>query len=683
MIDDLPDAPWITGGGGAGLSEAPWVGTPAVPSSPAASDTTAAYEQARDRWKATVERAKAKDQAQPQESAAPISGAMSPPTGMAAPMWGPFGSREGEAPPPSNALITRNQSYGKTLGRIGQYPGIAVDQIVDAFKLPGEVYQGKVDPYSPEGRERVLNAASVALPAGEFAGTGAKIARRAAELARPPPQAPLSLYSPTGQVIGTTVPAPHLPTPNPDYIAPSPGIEAAKTAADLGAPLPTGLVSENRATQALTQASRSLPLVGAKIDQRVGSTIENAGGAVKDIAENLSGGVPDRATAGAQLRPSLEGVIADNNVKIDHAYQSLRGVIDPNAVSPVPATAVALKRIMSERVASRMKTPESGLQDIINLTNNGASFDGLQRARADVGKIIGLAENNPNPGFNVGDFKRLYAAMSGDMERTVRANATVHPDVAASALGDANKVAADLVERNKNVQRLIGRNRPDEGIVGSIINAAQGKSGNARLLGELRAQMPKDDFEQIAGVALSELGHNPATGEFSLEKFGTAWRKLGDTAKSALFADPAHREALDKIANLDAVLKQSDKYINKSGTARAEMIGKAVAGAGALATAIMSGNVPVVMSTLAAGAGGYGLAKYLARPATASALRKWATVAQDQATGRYGTGKAALALASRNLMTNLRDVPGFNDAESAPAEPLRVTVPVGDKLAAP
>src|SRR5882672_1501924 len=65
-----------------------------VPSSP---DLGAAYEQARDRWAATVARAKAQAQAQPQpqESATTISGAMAQPTGMAPPTWGPFGSREG------------------------------------------------------------------------------------------------------------------------------------------------------------------------------------------------------------------------------------------------------------------------------------------------------------------------------------------------------------------------------------------------------------------------------------------------------------------------------------------------------------------------------------------------------------------------------------------------------------
>jgi hypothetical protein len=621
---------------------------------PAPPDAAAAYEQARDRWKATVERAKAQAQ--------PTSGAMSPPTGMAPPMWGPFGSREGAPPPPSNALIDREHSLGKTLGRIGEYPGIALRQVTDAGETLGKVSRGEIDATSPEAIKAAADMAQVASPAGEFAGTGAQIARRAG----------LGKVQP-GEV-------------TPGFVPPTPGIQAAQTAADLFAPLPAGLASESKATQALTQASRSLPLVGASIDKRVGATIEKAGGAVQDIAENLSGGgIPDRTSAGAQVRPSLEGVIADNNSKIDQAYQSLRGVINPDAVSPVPATAVAIKRIMSERIAAGMKNPESELGDIINLTNKGASFDGLQRARADVGKIIGLAEAKPNPGFNVGDFKRLYGAMSSDMERTVRANATVHPDVAATALSDANKVAADLIDRNKNVQRLIGSGtagapgRPDENIIGSIINAAQGKSGNARLL----AQLPKDSLEQVGSVALSEMGRNPQTGQFSLAKFGTEYRKLSDSGKSALFPDPAHRKALDGIANLDKVLKASDEYVNKSKTGLAVNLAKAATAVGPIGAAVATGNAPALFSILGSGAGAYGLAKYLARPATASALRKWATVAQDQATGRYGTGKAALVLASRNLMTNLRDVPGFSDAGSAPAGPLQVTVPVGDKLAAP
>jgi hypothetical protein len=541
-------------------------------------------------------------------------------------------------PPKAAAAHPERHLYNPTTW---DWPGIGefvkrtyVDPMVDAVTLPRDVLEGKVAPMSPEGRARALNAASVMLPAGEFAGTGAQIARGAAK---------------------------------PEFKAATPGIKAAETAAGLDAPLPAGLVSDNRATQALTQASRSMPLVGAKIDERVGKTIENAGKAINEMAENLSGGVPDRATAGANLRPSLQGVINDNNGKIDQAYRALRHVIDPDAVSPVSRTGAALTGIMGERVAARMAKPESGLQDIIKLIKNGASFNGLQRARADVGKIIGLAENNPNPGFNVGDFKRIYAAMSGDMEGAVRANATVHPDLAANVLREANKVADTLIDRNKNMQTLLHPSMSNESMVGSVINAAREKGGNARLLAQLRQQMPKQDFEQIVGVALSEMGHNPATDKFSLEKFGTSWRNLGDTAKSVLFPDPAHRTALDGIAHLDKVLKESDKYINKSQTGRVDTLTKIIGGAGAAAGAIASGNIPALLSGLAAGAGGYGLAKYLARPATASALHKWATVAQDKATGRYGTGKvAALGLAGRNLITNLRDISGFNDDQGGP-----------------
>src|SRR5262249_31266392 len=158
-----------------------------------------------------------------------------------------------------------------------------------------------------------------------------------------------------------------------------------------------------------------------------GNTLGAAGGRVNEIAEDLAGGIPDRATAGANLRPSLGKVIEDNNAAIDTAYDTVRRGTDPNLFRTLPRTRAALHGIVRARRGAGMANPEAGLADVQNLLTSGRSLNGLIRARNDVGKIIGLAENNPNPGFNVGDFRRLYAAMTGDMEGIVRTNAHIHP----------------------------------------------------------------------------------------------------------------------------------------------------------------------------------------------------------------------------------------------------------------
>lgn len=559
------------------------------------------------------------------------------------------------------AANTQEPGLGAAWERMKTWPGRIAETVVSGATLPRDVWQGNVDPNSEEGQRRLSDTASLIMPGSIAARTGAQVARRTFDQGKVNPDFVGQAISPavTGPRSLTAFGKPLFKGAGEDLPQTmTPGMEAARTASDLGVPLPAGLVSDSKATRALTQASRSMPIVGAKIDERVGNTIEAAGNAVNDIAEGMSGGVPDRATAGAGLRPSLQGIIDDNNGRIDQVYQALRHVIDPDAVTALSRTRVALDSIFKSRIDARMVKPEAGLQDINKLVNNGASFNGLQRARADVGKIIGLAANNPNPGFNAGDFKRLYAAMTGDMEGVVRINAKgVHPNQAAEVWKQAEGAAAQLVDRNKKVQNLLNI-KTDEGVVGGIINAAQGKSGNAKLLMQLRQQMPKQDFEQIVGVGLSELGHNPATGKFSLEKFGTGYRNLGATAKSILFPDPAHRKALDGIANLDEVLKASDKYINKSGTGRVDTLTKIIGGGGAVAGALASGNIAAVFAGLVTGAGGFGLAKYLARPATASALAKWMHVARNAPRVPGPARQAMLAMASRNLINNVPDITG-------------------------
>jgi hypothetical protein len=203
----------------------------------------------------------------------------------------------------------------------------------------------------------------------------------------------------------------------------------------------------------------------------------------------------------------------------------------------------------------------------------------------------------------------------------------------------------------------------DERMVGSVINAAQGNTGNARLLAQLKAQMPADDFNHVVGVAVSELGYSKQLDGFSLNKFGTEWNKLSPTAKRILFSDPAHRQQLDKFANLSKVLKGGDQYANKSQTGRAGTTGAILGAAGAAAVSAMGGDVGPLLGLLASLGGGYVLAKGLARPATAASIVRWTQALQNQSRGPSQRTQAMLILATRNLLSNLQDIPGFSKQE--------------------
>jgi hypothetical protein len=555
--------------------------------------------------------------------------------------------------------------------RISQYPGLVAGAITDALKagpsLMGDIVEGRLDAGSPEAVRRSLKAVSILNPTSVASRTGLQLARRAAMQEGDEAAARAAIAGqPVPMITARGAPA-AAPAPNPDFLPPPANFAAAQTANDLGAPLPAGLVSPTPGVQAATQAARQLPFVGQKIDERVGDTIKAAGGRVGEIAEDLSGGpVAGRAVTGANTRSSLESVIDRNNQQIDRTYDDLRSnYIEGNKLAALKNTRTARDAIVKQRTGAGMANPAAGLADVNELLSRGRSFDSLVRARADVGKTIGLAKNNPNPGFNVGDFKRLYAALTSDMENAVRANGRigVHPDTAAQAFRNANSAADQIIDRNAGIQRILNI-KSDEQMVGHIINAAKDRTGNARTLYELRSQMPRQDFEEIVGLGLSELGHNPATNQFSLAKFARGWNDMGDFAKSTLIRDPGHRKALDDIAGLGSFLKDADKYANTSGTGRATALAGLLGLAGG---AVASLDPAKLAGVLGAAGGGMTLARILARPATASSLRRWLSAYRTQARTPTPGGTATLAIATRNLVTNLRDLPAAGEAPAPTA----------------
>lgn len=450
----------------------------------------------------------------------------------------------------------------------------------------------------------------------------------------------------------------------PATVKPTERVQAANTAAELGAPLPSGLVSPTTGVAALTQASRQFPLVGAKIDSRLNATVDAAGKRTAQIADELTGGVTDRATAGAMLRPSLKEVIESNNAGIDQIYGALRHVINPEAVTTLPRTRAILDGIIQERINAGQVKPRAGLEDALNLVDKGASFNGLQRARSELGNAMNSVFAEANPGFSKGDSKRLYAAMSADMEHVVQQNAIrgVRPEQARTVLREANDAASKLIERNKPVQQILGI-KADEKMIGSVIAAAQDKTGNARLIAQLRQTMPPEEFQKIGGVALAELGES-ATG-FSLAHFSTKWDKLGDRARDLLFVDRNHRRMLDDIARLGREFKLADTARNTSNTGRVQsattVIGT-LAGAAGASMATASG-MPLVAALGALG-GGYALASYLAKPATAASIARYMRAQQAYDKQPSAATRGVLNVTSRNLVNN---IPALQQQLQAPS----------------
>jgi hypothetical protein len=348
-------------------------------------------------------------------------------------------------------------------------------------------------------------------------------------------------------------------------------------------------------------------------------------------------------------------------------------------------TTETLNAIRAERKAAGKK-PDTGLEDVARLVDEGGSrgpgttrtelkgpgfhiaedipgeplthFNGLQRARNDIGHDI--AWGKPMPGYNAGDLKRIYGAMSEDMRNHVEANAFpgVPHDLPGAALDRAHGIAKEVVGENTRLTKL-SKIESDEGLIGRVAKAAQG--GNARLVQQLRTQLPKGDFDAAVGGLLHEMGHDADKNAFSFDKFAKEWGKLSPTAKKAMF-EPAHLQRLEGFANMSKLVKAGD--LPTLGAAGGAVAGGALAETGLkIIKKAAAGGAKGVASVIGTLAFGRVIARALARPATAATVEKWTRALYAAERGPSAATKAALTIATRNLMNTLEGVPGFSKQE--------------------
>lgn len=222
------------------------------------------------------------------------------------------------------------------------------------------------------------------------------------------------------------------------------------------------------------------------------------------------------------------------------------------------------------------------------------------------------------------------------------------------ALRQAEGKASDLIKQNLNIQEVL-KNSRNESLVGTIIGASDAKRGDLIQLAQMRRTLPPEVFDQVAGTALSEMGHNTATGKFSLNQFATRWGQMNERAKAVMFPDKAHRSFLDQIANLGRQLRGGDQYANASQTGRAVALGGMVNAVGGAGLAAMLGNPGALLPVLGSIGGGYALGTMLARPAGAATVARWARAAQAYNRAPSTATRASLVVAGRSLIGALQD----------------------------
>lgn len=379
--------------------------------------------------------------------------------------------------------------------------------------------------------------------------------------------------------------------PRAPNVATTPGTRAAAVADALGAPIPKGVASDNRAIRSATSATASIPLIGARVRNAIDATREAAGNVV-----NQSG---------------IDEAINTNRGRIDALYNDVRGRIDPDRVMPMPRTAAALARVRANRVAARQPNPDQGLEQFDNIATQGASFNGAHRARVDA-REAGDAVS-PHPGYNAADYNQITRAMTSDLQANVHA---LGGPRALQSFQRAEQNFGPISEANKFLSDIAKKRGP--------------------------------------GAGLDEIGFNPATNEFSLDKFVSAWNKINPQIRPFI-PDHGHANNIEAIFEMGTHIKSSMRERNTSHTstplimwdlARDAIMTGAAVGMGAVsgASVLSSGAMaaPIIL-----------FMHWLASPARASSMAAWARQYQGIVTRPTPARVATFKLATRNLANNL------------------------------
>jgi len=283
------------------------------------------------------------------------------------------------------------------------------------------------------------------------------------------------------------------------------------------------------------------------------------------------------------------------------------------------SAAFANSKIASIRDALQSDLSSNSRQNnpaILQNGGNGLPYDAVKKLRTIVGNE--LADAPFSGDVPVSQWKKLYAAMSTDMEAAAK---SAGPE-AEAALSRANKFHAAGMKRLDVISSVIEKNGGPEAVFRA---ATSGAKEGATTLRAVMQSLPEDGQKAVSAGVLRRLGkanagaQNAAGDAFSTETFLTNWNSMSPEAKTALFNryGDGFRQDMDAVARVADNLRQgSSVFRNPSGTAAAN----AQLGAGAaFIAALASGNYKTALGVAA----GVGTANVGARVLTNPTAVKW------------------------------------------------------------
>jgi len=203
------------------------------------------------------------------------------------------------------------------------------------------------------------------------------------------------------------------------------------------------------------------------------------------------------------------------------------------------------------------------LTDDLEAAGGQVPFEALRALRTKVGSMLDDTLVSGVPG---GELKKVYAAMTRDMEAAARAAG------AGKEFARQNRYWAARMDRVESVlERVIGKGKQPEDIFKTFFPTDVAQAGKVRAV--MRSLEPAER-RVVSEAVVNRLGR-AAPGQqtdvgdvFSTETFLTNWNKLSPGAKAQLFSDPKMVSDMDHIAKIASDMRKAGGvFSNASGTA--------------------------------------------------------------------------------------------------------------------
>lgn len=440
-----------------------------------------------------------------------------------------------------------------------------------ALTLPKDMYEGKVGMTAddPEMIRRTTDAALLATPASPASRFAPRVSRRVEQATKAPP-----------------------------------GSELMQAATRQKVRLPRAVASESKSVNQLGETVSNIAIAGTPLKNASQQAIDDMGQAATRVQGGY--GSANMASTGEAVKRGIDDYISLTDARVGKAYDRVDDLVDPVVKAPIDATRRLVQQLEREAAEAALPVPPSvGILREALGRNEGLTYKGLKDLRTRIGK---KQKGGLLPGDDAADLKRIYGALTDDLEAAVMKSGSERAKAAWRRANDYRRLLQGRWEKLKGVLKA---NSDEKAFDALIASAGSSSRADLKLLRQARKALGGDIWDDVSATVVSRIGRD-ADGNFSPARYLTGFGKLSKEGKDVLFNSTGRKElrqALDDLATISRRYDRLAKFANPSGTSQSGT---------AAGLAVWAYFEP--MTAIGAVLGGRAAAEALSKPAVVKAV---------------------------------------------------------------